>query len=88
MGNSTKSRPNPTNKPKGNSNRRRRRRPSNNDELPNDDDSCLEVISPEQLELSKDIMNLSELKNRQAADLVDLGLTLGIENMARQRKQA
>ena len=87
LGNSTKSRPNPTNKPKGNSNRRRRRRPSNNDELPNDDDSCLEVISPEQLELSKDIMNLSELKNRQAADLVDLGLTLGIENMARQRKQ-
>jgi transcription termination factor Rho len=87
LGNSTKSRPKPAgNKPKGNSNRRRRRRPSH-DDLPNDDDSCLEIISPEQLEASKDIMNLSELKNRPAADLVDLGLTLGLENLARQRKQ-
>jgi transcription termination factor Rho len=87
LGNSTKSRPKPAgNKSKGNSNRRRRRRPSH-DDLPNDDDSCLEIISPEQLEASKDIMNLSELKNRPAADLVDLGLTLGLENLARQRKQ-
>ena len=88
LGNSTKSRPKPAgnNKPKGNPNRRRRRRPSH-DELPDDDDSCLEIISPEQLELSKDIMNLSELKNRPAADLVDLGQSLGLENLARQRKQ-
>jgi transcription termination factor Rho len=89
LGNSTKSRPNTSggNKPKGNPNRRRRSRRPQNDELPNDDDSCLEIISPEQLELSKDIMNLSELKNRPAADLVDLGQTLGLENLARQRKQ-
>ena len=87
LGNSTKNRSKPSgNKPKGNTNRRRRRRPSH-DDLPNDDDSCLEIISPEQLEASKDIMNLSELKNRPAADLVDLGLSLGLENLARQRKQ-
>jgi transcription termination factor Rho len=87
LGNSTKSRPKSTsNKSKGGSNRRRRRRPAH-DELPDDDDSCLEIISPEQLELSKDIMNLSELKNRPATDLVDLGQKLGLENLARQRKQ-
>ena len=88
LGNSTNSRPKSAgnNKPKGNPNRRRRRRPSH-DELPDDDDSCLEIISPEQLLLSKNIMNLSELKNRPAADLVDLGLSLGLENLARQRKQ-
>ena len=33
------------------------------------------------------MMNLTELKNRQAADLVELGESLGIENMARSRKQ-
>lgn len=87
LGNSTKSGPKPSgNKPKGNPNRRRRRRPVH-DDLPDDDDSCLEIISPEQLEMSKDIMNLSELKTRTAADLVDLGESLGLENLARQRKQ-
>ncbi|MEM7433313.1 MAG: transcription termination factor Rho [Pseudomonadota bacterium] len=32
-------------------------------------------------------MNLSELKNRPAADLVALGESLGLENLARHRKQ-
>lgn len=32
-------------------------------------------------------MNLSELKNRPAADLVTLGEKLGLEGLARQRKQ-
>jgi transcription termination factor Rho len=33
------------------------------------------------------MMNLAELKNRPAADLVELGESLGIENLARSRKQ-
>ncbi len=86
LGNQTKSRPQKSgNKSKGNPNRRRRRRPQHND-YP-DDDGNLEVITPEQLEQTKNIMNLTELKGRVAADLVELGLTLGLEGLARQRKQ-
>ena len=72
-------------KGKGNPNRRRRRRPPQN-EYP-DDEGSLEVIPPEQLEATKDIMNLTELKTRPAAALVELGESLGIENLARSRKQ-
>ncbi len=86
LGTSTKNRPNKSgNKGKGNPNRRRRRRSPQN-EFP-DDDGNLEVIPPEQLEASKNMMNLAELKNRPAAKLVELGESLGIENMARSRKQ-
>ena len=73
------------NKGKGNPNRRRRRRPPQN-EYP-DDEGSLEVIPPEQLEASKNVMNLTELKTRPAAALVELGESLGIENLARSRKQ-
>ena len=73
------------NKGKGGSNRRRRRRP--NQDIYPDDEGSLEVISPEQLEQSKNIMNLTELKTRPAAKLVELGESLGVENMARSRKQ-
>jgi transcription termination factor Rho len=55
-------------------------------EFPDDEDN-LETISPEQLEQSKNVMNLTELKSRPAAELVDLGQSLGIENLARHRKQ-
>ena len=72
-------------KGKGNPNRRRRRRPQQN-EYP-DDEGSLEVIPPEQLEATKDIMNLTELKTRPAAALVELGESLGVENLARSRKQ-
>ena len=86
LGNSTKSRPKQSgNKSKGNSNRRRRRRPPQ-DEYP-DDEGSLEVIPPEQLEQSKKVMNLTELKTRPPADLVDLGQAMGLENLARSRKQ-
>jgi transcription termination factor Rho len=74
-----------SNKGKGNPNRRRRRRPPSS-EYP-DDEGSLEVITPEQLEASKNVMNLTELKTRPAAALVELGESLGIENMARARKQ-
>ena len=86
LGNQTKSRPNKSgNKSKGSGNRRRRRRQPQ-DEYP-DDDASLEVIPPEQLEASKNVMNLTELKTRPAAKLVELGETLGLENLARSRKQ-
>ncbi len=87
LGTSTKNRPNKTgNKSKGNPNRRRRRRSPQGSEYP-DDEGSLEVITPEQLEQSKNIMNLTELKTRPAAALVELGESLGVENLARSRKQ-
>ena len=87
LGTSTKNRPAKTgNKAKGNTNRRRRRRAPNRPEYP-DDDGNLEVIPPEQLEATKNMMNLTELKTRPAASLVELGESLGIESMARSRKQ-
>jgi len=73
------------NKGKGNPNRRRRRRPQHT-EYP-DDEGSLEIIPPEQLEASKNVMNLTELKTRPPAALVELGESLGIENLARSRKQ-
>ena len=45
------------------------------------------MIPAEELELTKNAMNLSELKNRPAADLVDLAQSMGLENLARSRKQ-
>jgi len=87
LGNQTKSRPPKSgNKSKGNPNRRRRRRPPQ-DHFPDDDEGSLEVIPPEQLEQSKNVMNLTELKSRPPADLVDLGATLGLDDLARLRKQ-
>ncbi len=88
MGNQTRSRPKQSAKSKssnGQGNRRRRRRgPS--EEYP-DDDAGLEVIPPEQLALSKNVMNLTELKTRPASELVELGESLGLDNLARSRKQ-
>ena len=51
------------------------------------DDGNVEVIPPEQLEASKNSMSLTDLKSRPAADLVPLGEELGLEGLARQRKQ-
>ena len=50
------------------SNRRRRRPPRRNDVYPDDNES-LEVISPDQLELSKQGMNLTDLKNKPPSEL-------------------
>jgi hypothetical protein len=84
LGNQTRSRPKQSAKAKnsnGQGNRRRRRRPQN--ETYPDDDSCLEVIPADQLELSKNAMNLTDLKTRPASELVELGESLGLENLAR-----
>lgn len=89
LGNQTRSRPKQSAKTKnsnGQGNRRRRRRgPS--EEFPDDDASSLEVIPPEQLALSKNVMNLTELKTRPASELVELGESLGLDGLARSRKQ-
>ena len=86
LGNQAKSRPPKSgNKTKGSANRRRRRRPQHS-EFP-DDDGNVEVIPPEQLEASKNSMSLTDLKSRPAADLVKLGEELGLEGLARHRKQ-
>ena len=85
LGTSTKSRPNKSDNKKGSPNRRRRRRPPR-DEFP-DDEGGLDVLPPEQLEASKKAMNLTELKTRPAAGLVKLGEELGLEGLARSRKQ-
>ena len=56
------------------------------DDFP-DDNLPLEVISPDQLELSKNAMNLGDLKNKNPSELVELGESMGIENLERSRKQ-
>ena len=65
---------------------RRRRRPRRNDVYPDDAES-LEVISPDQLEKSKKGMNLTDLKVKPPSELVELGESMGLENLARSRKQ-
>ncbi len=47
----------------------------------------VEIISQEDLERSKNAMNLTELKKRPAHELVNLAESMGLENLARSRKQ-
>ena len=89
MGNQTRSRPKQSTKQnnsngQGGNRRRRRRGPV---EVYPDDGDNLEVIPADQLELSKDAMNLTELKTRRAEALVELGESLGLDSLARSRKQ-
>jgi len=72
--------------PSNQSNRRRRRPPRRNDIYPDDGES-LEIISADQLEASKKGMNLTDLKNKPPSELVELGESQGLENLARSRKQ-
>jgi transcription termination factor Rho len=57
----------------------------NYEEFPDNED--LEVISSEELAQSRAAMNLTELKATPAAKLVDLATEMGVENLARSRKQ-
>lgn len=88
LGNQTRSRPKSPAKSKnsgGQGNRRRRKR--NFSEGYPEDEGNLEIIPADQLELSKTAMNLTDLKTRPAAELVELGESMGLENFARLRKQ-
>jgi transcription termination factor Rho len=51
------------------------------------DDEEFDVIPAAELESTKNAMNLSELKTRPAAALVQLAESMGLENLARSRKQ-
>ncbi len=46
-----------------------------------------DTISPEELAASRSSMNLTELKNKPVHELVTMAESMGLENMARQRKQ-
>jgi len=60
---------------------RRRRR----DEFPDDDD--FDVIPAAELEQTKTALKLADLKNQPASQLVELAQSMGLENLARSRKQ-
>ena len=60
---------------------RRRRR----EEFPDDED--FDVIPAAELEQTKNAMNLADLKSRPAAQLVELAHSMGLESLARSRKQ-
>ncbi len=63
----------------------RRKRPSYREEFP--DDEAFEIIPSEELELTKKNMNLSELKTRPIADLLETASKMGLEGLARSRKE-
>jgi len=63
----------------------RRNKKTAREEFPDDEE--LDVIPAAEFELSRNAMNLSELKTRNVAELVELGESMGLENLARSRKQ-
>ncbi len=65
--------------------KRGRRRPPEMDEIATFSED--EVISKDELALGKNLMNLTELKNKPPGELVALAESMGLENMARSRKQ-
>ena len=59
-------------------------------ELPQDDfidGDDIGIISPEELAASRKSMNLSTLKLKPVSELVEMAAKMGVENMARSRKQ-
>jgi transcription termination factor Rho len=69
----------------GNGKKSSRRKKMPREEFPDDED--LDVIPAEELEQSTNAMNLAELKTRPASELVELAESMGLENLARSRKQ-
>ena len=68
------------------SGKKRRSKPKHSpEEFPDFND--VEIISKEDLARSKDAMNLTELKKLTAAELVELAQGMGLESLARSRKQ-
>ena len=76
-------------KPRNNRHRDSNRRPSRRRRPIRDDfdDEEVAIITPEELKLLENAMNLSELKQRPVGDLIELAQSLGIEDAARNRKQ-
>src|SRR5690606_37438038 len=63
----------------------RRNQKSAREDCPDAED--LDVIPAAEVEVSRNAMNLSELKTRNVAELVELGESMRLENLARSRKQ-
>ncbi len=70
---------------RGNDGRKRPPRRRRRDEFPDDDD--FDVIPAAELEQTKTAMKLADLKNRPASQLVELAHSMGLESLARSRKQ-
>jgi len=71
--------------PRDGGGKKRTSRRKKREEFPDDED--LDVIPAAELELTKNGMNLAELKTRPAAELVELAQSMGLESLARSRKQ-
>jgi transcription termination factor Rho len=85
LGNSARSRTKPSKADGPQKKRpRRRTRPEQEDTSAFTSD---EIISKSELEKGENLMNLRELKNQPVSQLVELAESMGIENMARSRKQ-
>ena len=69
----------------GNIKKNSRRKKVNREEFPDDED--LDVIPAAELQQSATAMNLAELKTRPASELVELAESMGLDNLARSRKQ-
>ena len=86
MGNSARARSkNGQRQPRNGNGKKRASRRKKREEFPDDED--LDVIPAEELEVTKGAMNLAQLKMRPASELVDLGQSMGLESLARSRKQ-
>ncbi len=90
LGNSARGRSNNKSGPRGKGDqgghkkKGRRRRPDRDENVTFSED---EVIRPPELKKVKNLLNLKELKHQPASETVALAESLGLENMARSRKQ-
>jgi transcription termination factor Rho len=69
---------------------RQRHRGSNTEGLPQDDfldNDDIGIVSPAELAASRQSMNLTTLKLKPIGELVEMAQRLGVDNMARSRKQ-
>jgi transcription termination factor Rho len=92
LGNQARNRPNKGPKQHGNRDDRGNRAPRNDGHMLQDDyvdggGEDLGIISPAELEASRRSMNLTELKKKPTDELVQMAEAMGLENVARQRKQ-
>ncbi len=90
LGNSARGRSNNKSGPRGkgdhggNKKSGRRRRHDRDENVTFSED---EVIRRPELEATENLLNLTEIKNHPASEIVELAQSLGLENMARSRKQ-
>ena len=82
-------RPNRGNDNRGNRGERMDRGNDRHDDLPPDDfdGDDIGIISPSELAASRQSMNLTQLKLKPVSELVEIAQRMGLENLARSRKQ-